>query len=141
MIHRQVCSLRLESKFKRWRWNILVVISLREQLEATFSCVLASDPDNTPSQRGHGGPVALQHAELRSFVFPLWTVLPLSWAFLTKLVLAPDSTLPLWKLYPDSGTLCSEAINPLYPVPGVHCILRGSHHVSCLPSSSREAEL
>lgn len=98
--------------------------------------VLSSDLYSTPSQRGQGRPVALQQAELRwSFVFPLWTALPLSWAFSAKL--APGSTPPLWKLSPDSGALCSEATDPLYPVPGVHCTLRGSHHVSCLPSCSR----
>lgn len=46
-----------------------MVISLREQLEATFSGVLGSDLYSTPSQRGQGRPEALQQAKLRSFVF------------------------------------------------------------------------
>lgn len=41
---------------------------------------------------------------------------------------------------PDSEALGSEATNSLYLVPGVHCTLRGSHHASCLPSSSQGSQ-
>lgn len=74
MIHKQVCSLRLESKFNLMAMEHPGGDLLREQLEATFSLVLGSDLYSTPSQRGQGRPEALRQAELRSFVFPLWTV-------------------------------------------------------------------